>query len=58
MVIFAPSEIVRHALHVGHFFVEVMRVWLAFAVPDLLHQLHHGVADVQRDRFGGAQEKV
>ena len=53
MVIFAPAKIIRHALHVCHFFIEIVRVLVALAVADLLHQFCDGVADMQRNRLGG-----
>jgi hypothetical protein len=52
IVVFAAAKIIWHALHVGDFFVEVMRVLVAFAVTDLLHQLCYRIADVQRNGLG------
>ena len=53
MVVDAIAQAVREALHVGDFVFDVMGILVAFAIAKAFHQAGGGVADVQRNGFGG-----
>src|SRR6266850_2681898 len=46
------AQIVRQALHVRHLRLQVVRVLIAFTVPNRLHQPGRRIPQVQRDRLG------
>src|SRR5258708_36576611 len=52
LVVGAAGEIVGEAGHVGNFIIEIVGVFVAFAVADILHEAGDGIADVERHRFG------
>ena len=53
LVVDAVAQIVGQALHVSHFVFEIVRVLVALAVAEVLHQSRGRIAQMQRDGFGG-----
>ncbi len=51
-VVRAAGEIVGEARHVGNFFLEIVRVFVAFAVADIFHEAGDRVAKMERDGIG------
>ena len=52
LVVDATGEIVGEASHVGDFIIEIVGVFVAFAVANVFHEPCDGIADVERYRFG------
>src|SRR5271170_5172432 len=51
MVKLAAAQIIRHALHIGYARFNIMRILVAFAISELLHQWSRRVAQMQRHRL-------
>src|SRR5271157_3919655 len=52
LVVGAVGEIVGEAGHVGYFFVEIVSVFVAFAVADIFHETGDGVAKMEGHGIG------
>ena len=53
-VVSAVAQIIWQTLHVGNLVFEIMRVLIASAIADILHQTGRRIAQMKRHRFGSS----